>query len=408
MDDTYCLRCRSKTPNDNIKVVKNQNNVNRMFSTCGECGGKKSQIVGSKKGKGYNDGNTKWGTSLYDSSYGQGLIYPIPEDRYYNDDMNEFHNQDLNEFQDDITNRRINYMMAIYKRNNPPELDLENVALESDNYDVDPMGNITYDENGDPVLNMENLQEDENIIGEQVNVQQEEKGNGFMNYKPRGGCVECLKPTMRQTLLDANHTERQQYESEKWKQPVKNISENPEHLIDMISMEDMSLYGDNRKKGGDLFMKVGMNGMTKDTYDRWMERNGYKLNNDSYNDYVIKTRQKIYRNSDINNIESQNYPQDEQRFYVEPKEIYERDSYIQKSFGLPNTIPKYSKYGQLKFKKVVDKEKEQNERIMEETKEAERYNEFRRKENEDLLEQDLTLEEGEEEEYDEEQEYDEE
>lgn len=405
MDQTFCLSCKTKTRDNNPKVIKNGSR-NRLSSTCVTCGANKSKII---SGKGFNDGNIKWGMGQCKkvvrggSVVGQGLIFPHPIDRYYTDDMDEFKNQDLAEYQDDITNRRVNYMMAIYRKNNPLELDLENVALETDQMDTDPNGNLLFDDTGNPILNIENPEPNENIVGDVPELQQQEIGRGI-TYKPRGGCIECLKPTMRQTMLDANPYERKQYESEKWIQPQKNISENPEHLRQMLSMEDMSMYGNNRKaKGGDLFIKVGMNNITKDTYDRWAERNGYKLDEDSYNDYVIKTRQKIYMNDDINNIESQNYPQSEQRFYVEPKQIYEKDSYIQKTFGNPNPPPKFSKYGQLKFKKAVNKENEQNERILREQQEADLYNEFRREEQEQLLERDLTYEEEEEQQFEEEQ-----
>lgn len=410
MDQTYCLGCKTKTSDINPKIEQSGKRK-RLSSNCSSCGGNKSKFISSTNGKGFNDGNTKWGmgcmknkTIRGGSVVGQGLIYPSPIDRYYTDDMHEFKNQDLFEYQDDITNRRVNYMMALYRKNNPLELDLENVALETDAMHTDPNGNLLFDDMGNPILNIDDAQADENIINQLPQMQEQEIVEGRGMHKPRGGYIQPIMPIKRQTMEYANPNERRQYESEKWIQPQKNISERPEHLRQMLSMEDMSMYGNNRKsQGGDLFMKVGLNNISEDTYNRWMERNGYKLNEDSYNDYVIKTRQKIYLNSDINNIESNNYPQSEERFYVEPKQMFEKDSYIQKSFGLPNPVPKFSKYGQLKFKKVVNKQDEQNKRMDEQRNREELDRQFRIDENNDLLEQDLTYEEEEEQQFNEEQ-----
>ena len=50
--NSYCVRCRGKTPTQNVKYTQTKNGRHLLKGTCAVCGSKKSQFISAKQGKG--------------------------------------------------------------------------------------------------------------------------------------------------------------------------------------------------------------------------------------------------------------------------------------------------------------------------------------------------------------------
>lgn len=239
---------------------------------------------------------------------GQGLIDNPPyqdENFYYvpHEAMTEI--QDLNEHFDELQLMRLKYMMDLYqlqndkyaeptdvlsKQNKAQELNQEQMRQQQiDNEILGLAQNI-----GVPI---ENRQEELLAEGEEPEEVFEDEAEKYT-----AGFIQPIKPVKLQSSEPYAYAREYQYPSEKYIQPMKRVFQNPEYLSQQLAQEDFSMMGHNNRnpqKGGDLFINVGENGVTYDTWSRWMDRNGYRIN-DNYEKAYIANAYARYSNGDIN------------------------------------------------------------------------------------------------------------
>lgn len=304
MDKTYCLRQKKYTDDLEPEIIKDSKCRLRKVSICAECGANKSKFIkATKSGKGYNDGKTKYGMGCMqcddDEYYGGSLNGGIMSINQKQDHINDWyiHKQDLNEYQDEMTNRRIQYMMNLYRQNHQDDFTGDD-AVENENIDqADEFGNVVdnaipnyqadYEDMGDTEKQIyeEDLETEMFPETEEYETETETEGKGFYHKK--------ILPLQLNRLIDEDYNKWQEDYIKKVNksayQPEKKRYDNVEYQ-DILLTEGRrgnELIPDDRKKGIDLKSKV------YNPYEVWAERNGYTNNKPEVDRYILTERLRI-------------------------------------------------------------------------------------------------------------------
>jgi len=286
---SYCLRCKAHTGDLEPTLTKDKNGRSRMMSYCDECEGKKYRYVAEKKkGKGYNDGNTKYGMG---GCYRGGSVFTggAEEGEQADDDSWYFVKQDLNEYQDEMTNRRIEYMFNTYRQNNADKYTGDD-AVENENIDqADDYGNLVdldapkyadLDETEQNIMrSLPAMEESEFVL-----TPQQHEGQGFY--------VKKIYPTIPQRMLnncDCFENYRQKVNMAKFVPPTKHLFPVEEHLMDEYA-GGMILPHDDR---GTFDLK----GKIYDPMYIWRERNDYAQNEQEQKVRAMVAKRQVINNS---------------------------------------------------------------------------------------------------------------